>query len=415
MIFGVAILIALIGGAAWQEEQNNINECYVGNSDSKITGSTGDWTKKGTKAYNTAKAMFTDWVKRGMSGSQAAGIGGNSAGAEDPSFKLDQMEIGYGGDLSRGGGLYQFTPVAHYIAWAKTHNKYKIWSVESQAEYVINGPDYKGRVQKYISSSNGKSPGQAAVLWMNIYERPSASAASSSAASRSSAAEKMYQLFGGEKFKGNNSILGAAVKSADDAQSEGQMDCDDDSIPSSGNWGWPFSGMSYSSAKTIIKGEPYQGFGYTGGGRVNGYHDGVDFGTAKYNNKTIRAIHGGKVTKIGHSGYTNDTLGWYVWVTSSDGWNEIYQEFAFSDSDKTYIKVKVGQTIKTGDAIGYLTQHGNVNHVHIGVTKKSFENAIGHSFDPSGGWHDPIEIIKNGMNKSKDDDKNEKTKSDNTK
>lgn len=400
-IFIVVLLAALIGGALWDEEQKNVNNCATNSSDfkdSKITGGQGDWGKQGTRAYNTAKQVWEYWVAYGMNGAQVGGIVGNIGGAENKAFVLDLKEYSGGG----GGGLYQFTPYTKYLKGSDGS-----WSVKSQSDFVVKSEP--ASVKRYMSTTQNKSPETAAIAWMNIYERPSAAARTASSGARQSAARKAYQLFGGDKIKGKSSTLSSAINAATDATIESQSNCDDDDMPSSGEWGWPFKGMSYKSAKAIIKNEPYQGFGYTGGGRVNGYHDGVDFGTARYNNQTINAIHGGKVTKIAHSGTTNDTLGWYVWVTSSDGWNEIYQEFGFSNSDKQYIKVKVGQNVKTGDAIGYLTAHGNVNHVHIGVTKKSFENAISHSFDPSGGWKDPLEIINNGLKQSSDkSDKNDK-------
>lgn len=167
----------------------------------------------------------------------------------------------------------------------------------------------------------------------------------------------------------------------------------------SGKWGWPFKGMTYSKAMSTITGA--QRFGHTGGGRTNGYHDGIDLGTHPYNKQKIRAIHAGTVKQIGFKGHTQNDLGGYVWVhNDKDGYNVIYQEFVFNSSEKNKaIKVKVGQHVDVGDTIGILDESNtDVSHVHIGVTKKSFNYAIGHSYDSGGGWKDPIKVIHEGLN-----------------
>ncbi|QNQ82998.1 peptidoglycan DD-metalloendopeptidase family protein (plasmid) [Lactobacillus sp. PV037] len=397
----IILLVTLIGGGLQElESEQEASQCLseddsgpnVGSK--KVTGSNGGWTKKGTRAYKTAKQVFDYWVKYGMSGAQTSGIIGNIA-IEDPNFVLDQKEIG--GGPNGGGGLYQFTP------WTKYKNGSDgSWSVKSQSDFILKSEPQT--VAAFRRATKNGTPEHAAERWEMLYERPRTPGATLS--TRQSSARTAYKLFGGAKIKGKNSTLSDAAKGADKALQESQSDCDDDDIPSSGNWGWPFKGMTYSYARAHSTG--VQAFGYT----RPSFHDGEDLGTVPYNNQTIHAIHGGKVTKIGHQGSTNNDLGWYVWVTSSDGWHEIYQEFGFTDDDKKYIKVKVNQKVKTGTPIGYLTQHGIVNHLHLGTTKKDFNNAVGNSFSPAGGWKDPFNVIKNGMASDKKSSKTNDKKSD---
>lgn len=178
------------------------------------------------------------------------------------------------------------------------------------------------------------------------------------------------------------------------------FDFDNDEGEVSGEWTWPFAGLNAKNIYQKVTGP--QLFGHTGGGRTNGYHDGIDLGTAQFNGQKIRAIHGGKVVEIGFKGHTQNDLGGYV-VVKGDGYYIVYQEFVFNESEKNKaIKVKVGQSVKAGQTIGILSSStSNVNHVHIGITKKPFSEAVQHSFDPSGGWVDPIKLIKEGMKNSK--------------
>lgn len=188
---------------------------YGSDSGKKITGAGGSWTTKGTKAYKTAKAIFDFWVKKGMSGAQAAGIVGNIAGGEDTTLDL-KARSGDG-----GGGLYQFTPYTKYLAISD-----KSWSVESQSNAVLKLE--KSTVQNYLQVTKGKSPSFAAAKWEWMYERPGTGPGQTSQPKRESAAEEAYKLFGGSKIKGKNSLLGGAAKGASNAASDGSDSCDDD-------------------------------------------------------------------------------------------------------------------------------------------------------------------------------------------
>lgn len=161
-----------------------------------------------------------------------------------------------------------------------------------------------------------------------------------------------------------------------------------DIVPSGtgGGWGSPFPSVGH------VAFEGGQLFGVHAGGefRQNGFHDGLDFGTAKYPGSDVHAIHGGKVTKIGYMG----GLGNYFVTHSDDGYNIDYQEAFGSRSD---IHVKVGQYVKTGQVVGVRT----TDHLHIGITKKDFDYALRYAFTNNGTWIDPEPLIFNTKSKSK--------------
>ena len=147
-------------------------------------------------------------------------------------------------------------------------------------------------------------------------------------------------------------------------------------------WGWPFPsvGEGYFSGAQL--------FGVNPGGefRMNGFHDGLDFGSIDHPGSAVHAVHSGVVTQIGYiAGLEN-----YV-VVRSDEYTFVYQE-AFSN--KGNISVKVGQQINTGDVIGYR----DTSHLYLGITRETnVMKAIANSFNNNGTWLDPRALIKNGI------------------
>lgn len=322
------------------------------------TGGGGAWTQVGTEAYKNAEATFKSWTE---------------------------------------SGLYQFTPASKYLNDPKSD---KSWSVENQRDVVIDLEP--ATVKQFFADTKGGSPEDAATAWMNYYERPSAAARANTNSARRAAARTAYELFGGANISGSDSILGDAAATADggsNAQND-ENQCSSSSTGAGGNWGWPFA--SIKNNNPAISGEQLFGHSTT---RTGNFHDGVDFGDAAYGGQEIKAIHGGTVYKIGHKGVTQNDLGYYVCVKSDDGYYEVYQEFAFSDSQASkYIKVKEGDTVKTGDTIGTLPKSGSetsplVNHVHIGVSKKEISAAESSAFRNDGTWLDPVQLIKDGQSK----------------
>ena len=151
-----------------------------------------------------------------------------------------------------------------------------------------------------------------------------------------------------------------------------------------GTWGWPFPNVGEGHFSQV------QSFGNDGGYRQNSYHDGVDFGSVDHPGREVHCIHGGTVTIKSSMG----GLGNFVVIHTPEGFNIVYQE-AFSSPSN--IIVSVGQKVKTGDVIGYR----DTDHVHIGVTKQDFYQAVRNSFSPAGGWVDPVKLIKEGGDGSK--------------
>ncbi|QLL69462.1 peptidoglycan DD-metalloendopeptidase family protein [Lactobacillus sp. 3B(2020)] len=145
-------------------------------------------------------------------------------------------------------------------------------------------------------------------------------------------------------------------------------------------WGWPFPADGQGSFTGA------QLFGVNAGGefRLNGFHDGLDFGSIDHPGTTVHAIHAGTVTGVGYIA----GLDWYVTVDTGE-YMVVYQE-AFSS--RSQIAVKVGQTVGLGDTIGYR----NAAHLHIGITRqKNLSVALASSFLNNGTWLNPLTIIKN--------------------
>lgn len=224
IIIFAAFFVSLNGVGLWDlQQKQNDDDCqdYSSDAGKVIKGAGGAWTTKGTRAYKTAKAIFQYWVSHGLSGAQAAGIIGNVAGAEDPTFSPGQEEIG-GGD---GQGFYQFTPTSGDESVNQRYTKrFGKWTVKGEGDFVRTDHRYKGAYEQFLHASKGKSPAECAYLWETIYERPASVAATK--VQRQSAAQKAYRMFGGAKYKGKNSLLGGAAKGASDAASSGDDDCD---------------------------------------------------------------------------------------------------------------------------------------------------------------------------------------------
>lgn len=156
-------------------------------------------------------------------------------------------------------------------------------------------------------------------------------------------------------------------------------------------WGWPFPSVGEGSFSQA------QRFGYDGGFRPNSFHDGLDFGSVDHPGSEVHAIHGGTVVFKGYMG----GLGNYVVTHSTDGFNIVYQE-AFSSAGQ--IRVNIGDKVKTGDVIGWR----NTDHLHVGVTKADFYEAVKKSFTNDGTWLDPQALIKNGGDGSQSEDESKK-------
>ncbi|PWJ45569.1 putative secreted protein [Limosilactobacillus mucosae] len=145
-------------------------------------------------------------------------------------------------------------------------------------------------------------------------------------------------------------------------------------------WGWPFpaDGRGYFTGAQL--------FGVNAGGefRLNGFHDGLDFGSIDHPGYEVHAVHKGTVTGIGYA----SGLDWYVLIDTGE-YLIVYQE-AFSS--RSNIWVSVGQQVNVGDVIGGRT----TAHLHLGITRqKNFNVALANSFNNNGTWINPLTLLGN--------------------
>lgn len=153
-----------------------------------------------------------------------------------------------------------------------------------------------------------------------------------------------------------------------------------------GGWGWPFP----CGEGTFLGGQLF-GVQPGGGFRINGFHDGLDFGAYDHPGAEVHAIHGGKCTTGATWG--GPEIKWYFVITDSTGLNVEYQE---GFSNPGCIKVQPGQVVRTGDVVAIR----DMDHVHIGITRMDVRAAFGHAFSNDGTWLDPQAMIKTGGNAS---------------
>jgi hypothetical protein len=155
----------------------------------------------------------------------------------------------------------------------------------------------------------------------------------------------------------------------------------------------PYSGYSSAWVYPIAtgRGQLTSGFGNQPG---RNWHDGIDIIPNHGGNEDIRAIHGGTVYYIGHEGVTQNDLGYYICVKSPDGYNTVYQEFAFyPDEADAAIHVKVGDVVRPGQVILSFIPTTHVTHVHIGVTQSEINAAERYWNSDNGTWLDPWQLI----------------------
>ncbi|HFD1661216.1 TPA: glycoside hydrolase family protein [Enterococcus faecium] len=147
----------------------------------------------------------------------------------------------------------------------------------------------------------------------------------------------------------------------------------------SGSWGWPFS-KGY-----VGYFEEGQQFGITSYYRPGGtyFHDGFDFGSAIYGQGSeILAVNDGEVI---YTGVMGSGLGSVI-VLSIPPYQVMYQEFSTSTAD---IYVQTGSRVSKGQAIGRL----NASHLHLGITEKDWNTALGSWNVDDGTWLNPISIL----------------------
>lgn len=359
------------GGGEEQQAQDNDDNAEAANS------ATGNWKDKNSSTYKNAKKIFNLLTKKmGFSGAGAAGVLGNFA-----------IESSFNPQASNGThfGIAQWSQdrlnagnMKGYDSSTLTFdNEMKLMQKE------LNG-SYKNAKDKVGHATSVKD---AADQWDALYEQ----SGGASDGQREDAAQFFYKEFNAADIDANDSLLGAAADAADagaasddnsqSSKNSGACGGSDNGEASSGEWTWPFKNVPKSGPTRFEDG---QQFGQTSYGRGGGnFHDGYDWGSAMYSGD-ILAVHGGTVYKIDNS---DDGRGWHIDVKSPDGYYEIYQEFASSESD---IKVKVGDNVTAGQPIAHLS----TSHLHLGITRKEIEKAEGSWDVDDGTWLDPIKVIK---------------------
>ncbi|EMF0094440.1 glucosaminidase domain-containing protein [Enterococcus hirae] len=150
-----------------------------------------------------------------------------------------------------------------------------------------------------------------------------------------------------------------------------------------GGWYNPFPGSSLDRS-SFSSG---QLFGKNAGGefRVNGFHDGLDFGSADHPGSDIHAVHAGTVVFAGNPSIA--ALGACVIVIKDGDLSMVYQEFGTSLAN---IRVKVGEKVKAGQVIGIR----NTSHLHLGFTKSDWYAAQASAFTNNGVWLDPLPYLQ---------------------
>lgn len=142
----------------------------------------------------------------------------------------------------------------------------------------------------------------------------------------------------------------------------------------SGGWQLPFNAP-------LAPYEEGQQFGNTGYWRGTWFHDGYDFGSAHYGGD-ILAVTDATVKYVGMMGASLRS----VIVLNNGTYDIMYQEFA--DNLATVV-VSVGQKVKKGEKIAALASY----HLHVGITKMDFNQALAHWNVNDGTWIDPIPIL----------------------
>lgn len=355
------------GGGEEQQAEDNENAA----ASDQVSG---DWKDKNSQAFKEAKSIFEFLTKKmGFSGAGAAGALGNLA--IESSFNPKASNGTHFGWVQWDQSRLNAGNMKGYDSTTLTaDNEMKLMQTELNGKYK----DVKDKV------GNSTDVTEATGYWNDHYE-----VSGDHSGKREAAAQWFYQQLDGASISADSSLLGAADAAnagmdaaADDSSSKNSGACNNgngDSDAASGGWGWPFKDVPKNGPTSWEDGQQY-GITSLPRGRTN-FHDGFDFGSAKYHGD-ILAVHNGKVYKEG----VGDGM-YYIWVKSSDGYNEIYQEFTNSTSD---FKVHEGDEVHVGQPIAHLSS----SHLHLGITNKPITQFDFEGYDHPDVWPDPIKVIK---------------------
>lgn len=360
---------------------------------------------KNAVAGDNIKTAYDEMIKNGISSVVASAIIGNLMQESGPTLNTNATNPTTG---AFGVGQWLGERASGLESYAQSVGKDKS-DLATQIDYLLKKdlPSQKSYfggdsgLNEFLHSTDINSATQ---KWESSFERSGGSGMSN----RLSYARQIYQQYGSENKEADDSklssMLGGLISTADsgsdsDASSSNSSSskCQDSSNKSdsaaSGKWGWPFKSIKSKEDVENNSPLPAQHYGHTGYSRGSGdFHDGWDFQSASWGGQDVVAVHDGTVYKVG-----NEVGWWYVWVKSSDGYNEIYQEGFNSRSD---ISVSEGDTVKVGDKIGTLTG----THLHLGITNKDIKSSVQSGYSDDGTWLNPLDVISGSANGSSDSD-----------
>lgn len=230
----LAVFAAIFAILFDSENGNDGDDCSGDYSEyhaGKITGTGGDWTKKGTASYKTAKAIF-DFLTKEMGFSGAGGAGAVAVAIRESTLNPKAMNTG-----GKVAGLFQWSMDGSPNAGSGGKGRLSLGGIiKSSKDLTV---DKELKLTKYelnhgysvVKSAVGKAtnPQKAAEQWSLKYEGVSLSDGQTKVDQIHSDAVRAYKLFSGSKVKAKSSLLGKAQKGASSASDSASMDdgCDD--------------------------------------------------------------------------------------------------------------------------------------------------------------------------------------------
>lgn len=207
-------------------------------SDSVSGGTAGDWTKKGSKAYNNAKIIFDTLTKK-------VGFGGaGAAGAVAVAIRESGLRPDAKNPSGGVAGLFQWS------GWNGNHtNGHRITAGgfidgHSDSDLTVSNEMKLMRYEldhgwKKVKESAGRAtdPEAGAMAWSQDYEGVSLSDGQTKINPTKADARKIYVMFGGDKISPSSALAGASgtALSGDDGATSSKCGQADDSGSANGN------------------------------------------------------------------------------------------------------------------------------------------------------------------------------------
>lgn len=173
-------------------------------------GDTGEWTQKGTQAYNNAKIIWDQLVKKeGFGGAGAAGAVANAMRES----RFDPKAHNVGGGVA---GVFQWSGFSNGVNGGRisaggfiTPGNESDLTMENEMKllhFELN--DYKKNAK--IAVGNATDPAKAAEDWTVLYEGVSWNNAQAKPEETIGYAKTAYKLFGGDSIPPNSALIGGS-------------------------------------------------------------------------------------------------------------------------------------------------------------------------------------------------------------